>query len=120
MSERSMVLVVDDDPDLRAAIEMLLEDEGWRVVTAPDGRAALERVAEQMPGLILLDMRMPVMNGWDFARAFRERYGRAAPIVVVTAAEDAASRAEEIDAEGVLSKPFRIEEVIALVGRLAK
>ena len=85
MKRAPSILVVEDDPDLLALVEMFLAESGRRVRTAPEGRAALARVAEEMPGLILLDMRMPVMNGWEFAREFRARYGRACPIVVVTA-----------------------------------
>jgi CheY-like chemotaxis protein len=70
-----------------------------------------------MPALVLLDMRMPGMNGWEFAREFRSRHGRAAPIVVVTAAEDARSRAEEIEADGWLAKPFDLEDVLAIAKR---
>jgi DNA-binding response OmpR family regulator len=111
------VLVVEDDQDLVALLEMVLSDAGHRVRTASDGRAALARVAEEMPGVILLDMRMPGMNGWEFAREFRARHGRACPIVVVTAAENAAGRAEEIGAEGWLSKPFELDDVLDAVAR---
>jgi CheY-like chemotaxis protein len=111
------VLVVEDDPDLLSLVEMILVDAGYRVRTARDGRAALDRVGEGMPGLILLDMRMPVMNGWEFAREFRARYGRPAPIVVVTAAENARARAEEIDADGWLAKPFDLADVLSAVER---
>jgi len=111
------VLVVDDDPDLLGLVQLLLEGVGYRVITAGEGQEALSRVAEKMPDLILLDMKMPGMNGWDFARAFRQRYDRAAPIVVLTAAEDARKRAEEIGAEGYLGKPFDIDELIRIVER---
>jgi CheY-like chemotaxis protein len=111
------VLVVEDDPDLLALLEMILADAGHAVRTAPEGAAALARVAEEMPGVILLDMRMPGMNGWDFAREFRARHGRACPIVVVTAAENARARAEEIGAEGWLSKPFELQDVLEIVER---
>jgi CheY-like chemotaxis protein len=111
------VLVVEDDPDLLALLEMILADAGHAVRTAPEGAAALARVAEEMPGVILLDMRMPGMNGWDFAREFRARHGRACPIVVVTAAENARARAEEIGAEGWLSKPFELQDVLETVER---
>ena len=111
------VLVVEDDPDLLALVEMVLEDAGYRVRTAPEGRAALRAVQAEMPAVILLDMRMPGMNGWDFAREFRSRHGRACPIVVVTAAENARRRAEEIGAEGWLSKPFAIDDVLSTVDR---
>ena len=111
------VLVVEDDPDLLALVEMVLVDAGYRVRTAPEGRAALRAVEAEMPAVILLDMRMPGMNGWDFAREFRSRHGRACPIVVVTAAENARRRAEEIGAEGWLSKPFAIDDVLSTVDR---
>ena len=111
------VLVIEDDPDLLALLEMILQDAGHTVRTAPEGGAALSRVAEEMPGVILLDMRMPGMNGWEFAREFRARYGHACPIIVVTAAENARGRAEEIGAEGWLSKPFDLEDVLATGAR---
>ena len=113
------VLVVEDDADLVALLELVLADAGYRVRTAREGREALDRVSEGMPGLVLLDMRMPGMNGWEFAREFRARHGRAAPIVVVTAAENARARAAEIEAEGWLSKPFEIDEMLRLVARHA-
>jgi DNA-binding response OmpR family regulator len=110
---------VEDDPDLLALMQMILGDAGYRVRTAPEGGAALAQVADEMPALILLDMRMPGMNGWEFARAFRARHRRAAPIVVVTAAEDARARAEEIAADGWLAKPFDLEAVVAAAERHA-
>ena len=109
------VLVVEDSPDLREMMHVLLDDEGYRVLVARDGQEALDKVAEEMPGLILLDMKMPGMNGWEFAREFQARYGHAAPIVVVTAAKDARQRAEEIDAQGYLSKPFELDDLIRVV-----
>jgi CheY-like chemotaxis protein len=109
------VLVVEDDADLVSLMELVLSDAGYRVRTALEGGAALARVAEELPGLILLDMRMPGMNGWEFARAFRARYGRACPIVVVTAAENARARAQEVEADGWLAKPFEIDDVLRIV-----
>jgi CheY-like chemotaxis protein len=117
---KGSVLVVEDDPDLAALVQMILADAGYEVASAGDGLAALARVAERMPGVILLDMRMPIMNGWEFAREYQTRYGGgAAPIVVVTAAEDARARAEEIGADGWLEKPFDIDEVLRMVARFA-
>jgi CheY-like chemotaxis protein len=115
--EAGRVLVVEDDPELRSLIELLLLDAGYRVVTARDGLEALERLAEHLPGVILLDMRMPRMDGWVFAREFRTRYGRSAPIVVVTAAEDARQRAAEIQADAFLGKPFELDELLRMVAR---
>jgi DNA-binding response OmpR family regulator len=109
--------VVEDDSDLLAVMEMLLADAGYRVATAGDGAQALDRVAAEMPGLVLLDMRMPQMNGWEFAAEFRARHGRACPIVVVTAAENTRLRAQEIEADGWLAKPFDLEELVRVVER---
>jgi DNA-binding response OmpR family regulator len=111
------VLVVEDDADLAALVEMIISDAGYAVRRASDGAEALARVGEEMPALVLLDMRMPGMNGWEFAREFRARWGRAAPIVVVTAAEDARQRAREIGADAWLEKPFEIEDVLATLHR---
>ncbi len=113
------ILVVEDDPDLLALMEMILGDQGYRVRTAREGGEALARVGEEMPRLVFLDMRMPGMNGWDFAREFRARHGAACPIVVVTAAEDARRRAQEIAAQGWLAKPFEIADVLAAAARYA-
>ena len=111
------VLVVEDDPDLVALMEVILQDAGYRVSTATDGFEALARIEAEMPSLILLDMRMPRMNGWEFAGEFRTRWDRSCPIVVVTAAENARLRAEEIGADGWLEKPFDLEDVLRLVER---
>ncbi len=111
------ILVVEDDADLLSLMEMILGGEGYRVRTAREGGEALARVKEEMPSLVFLDMRMPGMNGWEFAREFRARHGPACPIVVVTAAEDARRRAEEIEAQGWLAKPFEIADVLAAAAR---
>ncbi len=111
------VLVVDDDADMLAMVEMVLGAEGYRVVTAANGEEALARIAVEMPALILLDMRMPVMDGWRFADIFRTRYGNKTPIIVMTAAENARARAAEIKADGPLPKPFDLEDLFSCVRR---
>ena len=111
------ILVVEDDPDLLALEAEILASAGYRVSTAVDGLQALERAEADFPALVLLDMRMPRMDGWRFAAAFRERFGNACPIVVVTAAEDARARAEEVGAAGFLAKPFELDDVLGVVER---
>jgi two-component system, chemotaxis family, chemotaxis protein CheY len=120
VGETRRVLVVDDDPDIGEFVSLALSDEGYEVVTAPHGRAALTRVEERPPDLIVLDMRMPVMDGWEFARAYRERPGPHAPIIVFTAARDAAERAAAIEANGYLAKPFSLDELLDAVARHAQ
>ncbi|HVJ94563.1 MAG TPA: response regulator [Labilithrix sp.] len=113
--ERALILVADDDPELLGLIGEALAYRGYRVVTAKHGREALERVEEERPQLILLDMNMPVMDGWTFAKALRERHGRSIPIVVITAAKDSQLRADEVGAEGELGKPFDLQQLYEVV-----
>jgi DNA-binding response OmpR family regulator len=117
MSGEGDVLIVDDDPDMVEAIEMALESNGYRSRHAANGKQALEVVDHAMPGLILLDMLMPVMNGWEFARALHARYGDAVPLVIVTAAEHADARGAEVHADAVLPKPFDLNELLNVVSR---
>jgi two-component system, chemotaxis family, chemotaxis protein CheY len=113
------ILVVDDDEGIREFVQTVLSDEGYEVRTAWHGAAALELLEQVSPSVILLDMRMPVMDGWEFARQYRERPGPHAPIIVVTAARDADDRAAQIAADGVLPKPFRLHQLLALVDQYA-
>ena len=109
------ILIVEDDDDLRDLVRTMLELEGFDVRTAQHGREALDRVAEHMPDLILLDIKMPVMDGRSFAVEFKARHGGLVPIVVMTAAEHAANRAQEVGAMGWLSKPFAFDELVKTV-----
>jgi DNA-binding response OmpR family regulator len=111
------VLVVEDDREMRELVEVILEQAGYRVITAAEGQEALAKVQEELPGVILLDMKMPGMNGWQFAHAFRAQHDHAVPIVVLTAATDASSRAREIEAEGYLGKPFDLDDLLHTVER---
>jgi CheY-like chemotaxis protein len=115
MTAEGDVLIVDDDDDMLEALEFVLEDAGYATRTAQNGRQALETIATRMPRLILLDMLMPVMNGWQFTDEFRSRYGRDVPIVVVTAAEHARSRCSTIDVQEVLTKPFDVNDLLKIV-----
>jgi PAS domain S-box-containing protein len=83
-----LALVVDDLPDNREMLRRALEGEGWEVVEAENGRAGLALFADRAPALILLDLMMPVMDGFEFLRELRGREdGRSVPVVVVTAKE---------------------------------
>jgi CheY-like chemotaxis protein len=111
------ILIVDDDAAIRAAISEILESEGYRVSTAADGAAALRQIEETSPALVLLDMRMPGMNGWDVAAALHQR-GSTVPILVMTAAQDARRWAEQVGAHGYLAKPFDLDDLLTAVARL--
>jgi CheY-like chemotaxis protein len=114
------VLVVDDDDDVRALIGMALRQAGYHVMTAPHGAAALDLVEASRPNAILLDMRMPVMDGQAFSRAYRRLPGPHAPIIVFTARKDAARSADQIKADGYVHKPFDVHEVLRALDRHAR
>jgi CheY-like chemotaxis protein len=111
------ILIVEDDASIADALAEVLRDEGYPVLTAANGREALDCVAHHSLSLILLDMKMPTMDGWAFADAYRAQPGGPAPLIVVTAAKDAGERAAEVQAQAFLAKPFTIEEVLDLVQR---
>ena len=115
-SERAgpRVLVVDDDPSILDTVTSILTSEGFQVMAASGGHQALSMLQSWHPTLVLLDMRMPVMDGWAVARAMRET-GSKVPIVVMTAAESAQRWADEIGAAGHLAKPFGLDELLACV-----
>lgn len=113
----SPILIVDDDAAIRAAISEILEMEGYTVITVADGAAALRQIEEEAPALMLLDMRMPGINGWDVAHILQQR-GSTVPILVMTAAQDARRWAEQIGASGYLAKPFDLDDLLAAVERL--
>jgi two-component system, chemotaxis family, chemotaxis protein CheY len=116
-AEERTVLVVDDDADLRMMVGLVLEAEGYVVRRAADGLEALEQFEGELPDLVLLDMRMPRMDGWELGRRLRSQYGRALPVVVMTAAEHAERHAEEIGADGFVAKPFDIGHLLTVVSR---
>jgi two-component system chemotaxis response regulator CheY len=111
------IFVVDDDAAIRTAVSFALTDEGYLVATAEDGRAALNDLRQLRPDLILLDMRMPIMDGWEFAQQYRRQAEPRAPIVVLTAAQDAADWAAQIQANGYLAKPFGVTDLLVIVDR---
>jgi len=117
MSRR--VLVVDDDESIRQFIEMALRDDGFEVAVAPEGATALQEAEVFKPDVILLDMRMPGVDGWTFAETYRAGPGPHAPILVLTAARDAEEYAEAIRADAVLAKPFDLAELIRTLNALA-
>jgi len=108
------ILVVDDEPDIRATVSAMLEIEGYDVAKAPNGVAALAAIDQRLPDIILLDMRMPILDGWGFAAELRRR-GHQTPIVVMTAARDAARWAGDIAAAAFVGKPFGYDDLINAV-----
>lgn len=111
------ILVVDDDPSILDTVTEILAFEGYAVETARNGQEALQRIGRTRPALVLLDMRMPVLDGWGLTRQLHEQ-GLALPILVMTAAQDARRWAQEVGAAGYLAKPFDLNELLASVERM--
>jgi CheY-like chemotaxis protein len=108
------ILVIDDDPAILSTVTDILEFEGYQVEQARNGVEGLAHVASGLPRLVLLDMRMPVLDGWGFAGALRAR-GIHLPILVMTAAQDARRWAQEIGADGYIAKPFDVPALLLAV-----
>jgi CheY-like chemotaxis protein len=111
------VLVVEDDPQLRAVFQLLLEGEGYPVVTAADGLEALRAARTMRPSLVILDLALPLLDGHAVGARLRATYGYALPIVVVTATGQPAETAGDISPCGYLSKPFDIDGLLTVVWR---
>jgi DNA-binding response OmpR family regulator len=114
------ILIVEDDADLAEVMESVLVSAGYEVRTAGDGIEALAKVDADVPALILLDMCLPRMDGWEFARVLRQRVTAPVPIVVVTAAEHARQRGAEIGASDTLAKPFSLDALRSVVMKYAR
>jgi DNA-binding response OmpR family regulator len=108
------VLVIDDDPQVRLLISMILEDEGLAVEAAMGGAEALRLATEQPPALVVLDMSLPDMTGETLAEHLRSLWP-GLPILVVTADGRARDKVARIGAFGYLLKPFDLAELVALV-----
>ncbi|MFW7378433.1 MAG: response regulator [Oligoflexus sp.] len=116
----SRILIVEDESDLSEIMETVLEDEGYHVDVCVNGLEALNflSTSPEHPNLIILDIKMPVMDGRQFAQEYRKLYNHKVPIIVTTASDDARTRAAEIGVNNWLGKPFDIEKLIELVERI--
>lgn len=115
------LLVVDDDPGLLLAVSETLRAEGYDVKTARRGAEAMQRVAESLPDLIISDIRMPGMDGYQLVRNLRSNARtRLVPIVFLTAKDETADRIQgfRTGVDAYLTKPFEPEELAAIVAAI--
>lgn len=119
MSDDARILVVEDDEILRETLLEVMRDEGYEVRAAANGRAALDALEEWEPGLIILDLMMPLMDAYEFRRRQQaEGLAAGARVLILSAARDLEGAAARIGADAWLAKPFRLLEVIEAVDRL--
>src|SRR4051794_18799987 len=108
------ILVIDDDPDLRDVLTYALADEGYDVRNAADGRTALEILQSWQPNVILLDLMMPILDGWGFReRQLAEADIADIPVIVLSAARDL--RVESLHPDAVVPKPFNLPHLLDTV-----
>jgi len=117
------ILLVDDDKELLAALEVKLQKEGYQIDTAPDGEVALKKIRAKLPDLVILDVNMPRMNGMDVCRALRSNdKTRDLAVIMLTARNDEVDRilGLEFGADDYVTKPYNPRELILRVKGLLK
>jgi len=120
-TKTTTILVVDDDPRNRKLLETLLRADGYAVLSAASGSAAIDAVLAHAPDLVLLDVMMPDMDGFDVARRLKSQTAtQAIPLVIVTALDDvgSAKRLAAVGVEAMLRKPIDRWELKALLKKL--
>src|SRR5262249_29554766 len=114
------ILVVDDEPTLRETLRENLEMDGFRVVTAADGRQALDRFHQSQPDLVILDLMLPELSGIEVCRVIRRESG--VPILMLTARDSELDKVVglELGADDYVTKPFGLRELLARVRALIR
>lgn len=110
---REKILVVDDEPRLLAMVSQILEDQGFEVNTAESGPECLQKVRAEAPDLILLDIMMPALTGWETMAALDSAGFGDIPVIILSAkAREATRPPEGTDILGYIEKPFEARELI--------
>jgi CheY-like chemotaxis protein len=115
MMDRRKILIVDDDVEGCRLLSILLNRRGYEAVISHSGREALIKLGENIPDLVILDVMMPGMDGWETHRRIREKYE--VPVIYLTAsvAGESAARALQLGADDFIRKPYHIEELLARI-----
>jgi two-component system, OmpR family, alkaline phosphatase synthesis response regulator PhoP len=114
----SSVLVVDDEPQVVWMLQFSLEAEGYQTLAAKDGKAALDEVREHHPSVVLLDIMMPVMDGWSFLEELQELPASERPRVIVVSARSSLrdrAKAAELGADAFVAKPFNVDDLLLVL-----
>lgn len=116
MRGRTKVLIVDDEPDVLLTLKMILSDEGFEPSLAADGETALRRIDEEQPDIVLLDIMMPVLDGWFVLAELAGRVRR--PRVIVCSAKTSevdVTRARDLGADEYVRKPWEADALVATI-----
>lgn len=120
---QTSVLVVDDEPQVVWMLQFSLEAEGFQTFAARDGRTALNELRQHRPQLMLLDIMMPVMDGWSVLQEIRDLPEGERPRVVVVSARATLrdrAKAAELGAIAFVAKPFNVDDLLGVLNRLKK
>jgi len=112
------ILVVDDEPQVVWMLQFSLEAEGYQTLSARDGRTALQEVREHHPRVVLLDIMMPVMDGWAFLEELQEIPEQERPRVIVVSARSSLrdrAKAAELGADAFVAKPFNVDDLLVVL-----
>ena len=121
MTPPSEILVVDDDTDIRDSLIELLEFEGYSVVGAANGKEALDQLRRRLPAVVLLDLMMPVMDGFEFRREqLADPQLSGVPVVIVSAGGRCAQAAKELGALGCVQKPLDVPTLLRVIRSACK
>ena len=114
----STILIIDDDDQLRRSFERLLTEEGYTILSAPSGEAGLKLLRSQVPDLVILDMRLPGMNGFDTFKAIHDMESKL-PVIIMTAygTTETAIEATKMGAFDYILKPFDIPDMLSEIGQ---
>ena len=119
MDVAKTVLVVDDDLAIRHLLEEYLLDAGYQVQLAADGRAALALVAQSRPDLLLVDLTMPRMSGWDLMRELAAQESTASiPIILLSASREIWAAAARYSVAACFDKPLELDEIVEKIGEI--
>lgn len=130
MGASAKILVVDDDPDMREALQMILESGGYTVVMAEDGEKCLSKLKEERPDLLVLDLLMPRMDGFEVCKALKDpryaKYGRV-PIIILSSVQEGVSQRRyeletgvQLDVDDYVEKPVEGRVLLERVGKIIK
>jgi DNA-binding response OmpR family regulator len=130
MGAGAKILVVDDDPDMREALQMILESADYTVVTAEDGEKCLAKLKEEQPDLLILDLLMPRMDGFEVCNALKDpRYAKYArmPIIILSSIHEGVSQRRyeletgvQLDVDDYVEKPIEGAVLLERVGKMLK
>ena len=129
MGASAKILVVDDDPDMREALQMILESGGYTVVMAEDGEQCLAKLKEEQPDLVILDLLMPRMDGFEVCKALKDpRYAKyARPVIILSSVQEGVSQRRyeletgvQLDVDDYVEKPIESSVLLERVGKIIK